>query len=141
MSVSIKNRRAWHDYHILDKWEAGIQLLGLEVKAIRDGNISISESWVRINKKYVHLVGVTISPKYIPIWENYEPTRDRVLLLHKNQIKKLSSALQKGLTIIPLRIYTNDKNLIKVEIATARGKKSYDKRKTIKERDSKRYGY
>jgi len=135
-----KNRRAWHDYEIIDVWEAGLQLQGLEVKALRDYKVSIAEAWVRITKNTAHLVAANITAKQ-PDWIDYKPDRDRKLLLHKRELKKLQQATQKGLTVIPLRIYFNQRGLAKLEIATAKGRKKYDKRRAIQERDQRRYGF
>jgi SsrA-binding protein len=140
MEILIQNKKARFNYFILETLEAGIKLKGLEVKAIRAKNITIDEAWVRIDDTAT-LVGASINPKNISAWEKYEPNQDRILLLKKREIKKLNEQVQKGLTIVPLKVYLNAKHLIKVEIAVAKGKKLYDKRETIKERDLKRYGY
>ena len=133
------NRKAFYNYEIIDKFEAGIVLHGPEIKSIRNSNLSIAESRVLINKGEAWLIGCHIAEyKFASSPDQYDPIRDRKLLLHKNQIDKLRGAKnQQGLTIIPLSIYLK-RNLIKVEIALARGKKRYDKRATIKERDSNR---
>jgi SsrA-binding protein len=136
------NRKAKYNYHLIDTWEAGIKLIGIEVKALRQGNISIAEAWVKIKENQVALVGANITPSNkVPDWLKYNPNRERTLLLHKREIKKLSNAVQKGFTIIPLKVYFNSRNLAKIQIATAKGKKKYDKRETIQKRDAKRYGY
>lgn len=141
VNIIARNRRARYDYHIEDTWEAGIKLRGLEVKALRAGNISLSESWVRVSTNAVLLVKCSISPSKVHPWDDYDPHRDRVLLLKKSQIRKIRAQLKRGMTLIPLKIYFNRRGLAKVEIATARGKKLHDKRKAIQERDSKRYGH
>jgi len=141
VNIVARNRRARYDYHVIDTWEAGIKLRGIEVKAIRAGNISLGESWIRISGNKVILVGCSITPPRVQVWDKYEPTRDRILLLKKTQIRKLQIATQRGLTIIPLKIYFNGKGLAKLEIATAKGKKLYDKRKATRERDNKRHGF
>lgn len=141
IKVITVNRRARYDYDIVDVWEAGLKLKGIEVKALRNNQISISEAWVRITKEGVKLIGASITPVNIPKWQDYNPTRDRILLLHKKEIKKIEQASQRGLAIIPLRIYFNSRGLAKVQIATAKGRKKYDKRRVIQERDQKRYGY
>lgn len=140
MRILVQNRKAHFNYQIFEKLEAGIKLLGIEVKAIINGKISIDESWIRLMDPYVLLVGATITPIKVEAWEKYEPTRNRILLLRKHQIKKLGDSVRKGFTIVPLKFYFSPRNLIKVEIAVVKGKKSYDKRKTIIERDIKRYG-
>lgn len=141
VNIIARNRRARYDYHIEDTWEAGIKLKGMEVKALRAGNISLSESWIRISGNIALLVKCSISPPKVHPWENYDPHRDRILLLKKSQLRKIGSALRRGLTLIPLKIYFNNRGLAKVEIATAKGKKLHDKRKAIQERDNKRYGH
>lgn len=141
MDILIQNKKARFNYFILETLEVGIKLQGLEVKAILAKDVSIEESWVKILDGTALLIGASVMPKQVPSWENYVPTRDRVLLLKKRQIKKLEEQLQAGLTIVPTKIYLNTRHLIKVEIAVVKGKKLYDKRETIKERDLKRYGY
>jgi SsrA-binding protein len=141
VNVIATNRKARFNYSILETWETGIKLLGLEVKALRQGNISIGEAWVKVTDAGVFLVNCSITPDRVPAWEKYEHRRDRVLLLKKKQIRKLKLSLQQGQTIIPLKIYFNSKGLAKLEIATAKGKKLHDKRKALRERDSKRYGF
>jgi len=141
VNIIARNRRARYDYHIEDTWEAGIKLRGLEVKALRAGNISLSESWVRVSANTVLLVNCSISPSKVHSWDAYDPHRDRVLLLKKTEIRKIRNQLKRGMTLIPLKIYFNKRGLAKVEIATAKGKKLHDKRKAIQERDSKRYGH
>ena len=133
------NRKAFYNYEIIDKFEAGIVLHGPEINSNRNSKLSIAESRVLINKGEAWLIGCHIAEyKLDSSPDQYDPIRDRKLLLHKNQIDKLRGAKnQQGLTIIPLSIYLK-RNLIKVEIALARGKKRYDKRATIKERDSNR---
>ncbi len=134
-----RNRKAYYDYEILDKFEAGIVLNGPEIKSIRNSNLSIAESRVLVNKGEAWLVGCHVAEyKFDSNTEAYDPIRDRKLLLHKKQIEKLSGArTQKGLTIVPLSVYMK-RNFIKIEIALARGKKKYDKRASIKEKDSNR---
>ena len=138
MSVA-RNRKAYYDYEIMDKFEAGIVLNGPEIKSIRNSNLSIAESRVIINKGEAWLIGCHVSEyKFDSSAGTYDPIRDRKLLLHKKQIDKLGGArTQKGLTIIPLSVYLK-RNLIKIEIALAKGKKKYDKRASIKEKDSDR---
>jgi len=134
-----RNRKAYYDYEILDKFEAGIVLNGAEIKSIRNSNLSIAESRVIVNKGEAWLVGCHVAEyKFDSSPDVYDPIRDRKLLLHKKEIHKLGGAkTQKGLTIIPLSIYMK-RNYIKVEIALARGKKKFDKRASIKEKDSNR---
>ena len=134
-----RNRKAYYDYEILDKFEAGLVLNGPEIKSIRNSNVSIAESRVIINKGEAWLIGCHVAEyKFDSSSDSYDPIRERKLLLHRNQIDKLGGAkTQKGLTIIPLSIYLK-RNLVKIEIALARGKKKYDKRASIKEKDSNR---
>jgi len=138
--IEFKNKKAFHDYFILDKYEAGIELLGSEVKAIRAGRINLKDSFIRIIKGEVFLLNMHIS--YLDTTHStYRPdeTRSRKLLLHKKEIGKLYQKVTKeGITIVPLRLYFNDNNKIKVEIATAEGKKLYDKRESLKQSDLKR---
>ncbi len=138
--VEIVNKKAKFEYHFLSVFEAGIALLGTEVKSIRLGNANLSDA-------YCHFVSPTeliIKSLYIAEYEqanqfNHETRRDRKLLLKKSELKKIHRRVtEKGLTIVPYKVYTSDRNLIKVEIALAQGKKAYDKRNTIKERESKR---
>jgi SsrA-binding protein len=136
--VIANNRAAFHEYFILDRHEAGMELLGTEVKSIRDGKVNIKDGFVRIDGGQAFLENVTIQP-----WEsgnrvNHEPTRSRRLLLHKGEIAELfSKTREKGLSLVPLRLYFKD-GRAKVEIALVKGKKSWDKRQVIAERDAKR---
>ncbi len=141
MEIIIQNKKVRFNYFILETLEAGIKLRGLEVKAIVDKKVSIEEAWIKIQDNQAFLIGASIMPEKLPEWEQYEPTRTRTLLIKKRQAKKLEEQLQKGLTIVPTKLYFNERHLIKVEIAVVKGKKLYDKRETIKERDMKRYGY
>jgi len=141
MEILIHNKKVRFNYYILETLEAGIKLRGLEVKAIINKNVSIEEAWVKIQNEQAMLIGASITPVNLPKWEDYVPTRNRNLLIKKRQAKKLEEQIQKGLTIVPTKLYFNARHLIKVEIAVVKGKKLYDKRETIKERDMKRYGY
>jgi len=136
---TITNKKARHEYHVLDRYEAGIALTGTEVKSLRQGRASLDGAYARIIDGEVWLVGCNISPYEAGNVQNHEPLRPRKLLLHRRQIKKLSSRVtERGLTLIPLRIYFNDRGLAKAEIALARGKSKYDKREQIKARDQQR---
>lgn len=143
MSDKIKlianNKKAYFDYFILDKYECGIELFGTEVKSIRMGQCSIKEAWVRIdNKLEVYIMGMHINPYERGNIFNKDPLRVRKLLLHKIEIRKLSSKLnEKGLTLVPLQVYLKS-GLVKVELGLCQGKKNYDKRDTLKAKDSKR---
>ncbi len=132
------NRKAFHDYHILETVEAGLVLTGTEVKSVRAGRISIREAYVRIERGEAWLVGAHIAPYAEGNRWNHEPTRTRKLLLHRGQILELINLTKaKGLTIIPLRLYIRN-GMAKLELGVARGKKAHDKRRTIAERDMRR---
>jgi SsrA-binding protein len=132
------NRAAFHDYHILETYEAGIELTGTEVKSARDGRVNLKDAYARIEGGQAWLMGAHISPYTHGNRENHEPTRERRLLLHKREIERLRSRIdEKGLTIIPIRFYFKNR-LIKCELAVARGKKLYDKRETEARRDQER---
>lgn len=134
----ISNRRARHDYEILDTYEAGIVLLGTEIKSLRDNGGSLQEAYVRILNNELWLIGCSIAPYKYGNVHNHPERRDRKLLMHRYEIAKLRSAIQeKGLTLVPLGIYLK-KGRAKIKIAIARGKKLIDKRETIKSRDEKR---
>ena len=132
------NKQAYFDYFVLDKYECGIELFGTEVKSIRMGKCSIKESWVRINNGEVFIMGMHITPYERGNIFNKDPLRVRKLLLHKVEIRKLSSKLnEKGLTLVPLQVYIKG-SLVKVEIGLCKGKKNYDKRDSLQEKDAKR---
>jgi SsrA-binding protein len=141
MSVKIvaTNRKAKHDYHILDTYEAGIFLRGSEIKSIRAGNISLKEAYVNIEDgREAWLVSAHVAPYDHASHFNHDPNRPRKLLLHGSEIRRLwDEVRQKGVTIIPLRVYLKN-GMAKVEIAVAKGKKLYDKRASIAERDAER---
>ncbi len=132
------NRKVQHDYHILRTLEAGLSLLGTEIKSIRDGRVSIREAYVRPDDREIWLVGAHVA-HYPPAGSaNHDPTRRRRLLLHKRQIAELRRAVEsEGVTIVPLRLYLKG-GRAKLEIAVARGKKRYDKRAAIAKRDAER---
>ncbi len=132
------NRKAQHDYHILRTLEAGLSLLGTEIKSIRDGRVSIREAYVRPDDREIWLVGAHVA-HYPPAGSaNHDPTRRRRLLMHKRQIAELRRAVESdGVTIVPLRLYLKS-GRAKLEIAVARGKKRYDKRAAIAKRDAER---
>ncbi len=133
------NRKARHDFHIEETLEAGIQLLGTEIKSVRAGQVNLREGFVLIKDGEAWLRQVHIAQYSHGNRENHEETRPRKLLLHKRQIQDLhSDATQRNWTIIPLRMYITEKGLAKVEIALARGKRNYDKRHDIADRDAKR---
>ena len=132
------NKKAYHEYFILEKYEAGISLCGTEVKSIRMGHCSIKEAYVEIRAGEMNIVGMHISPYEKGNIFNRDPLRTRKLLLHKSEIRKLESQVQaKGYTIMPLRVYLKG-SLVKMEIGLARGKKMYDKRQDIAKKDARR---
>jgi len=137
-SVLAKNRKAFHEYHIEDTYEAGISLLGTEVKSIRDGRANLKESYVKPQGEELFLIDCHISPYSHGTSTNHEPTRPRRLLLNKREIRKLIVAVsQKGFTIVPLKFYLRGP-LIKLQIGLAKGKQLYDKRETKKRKDIER---
>jgi len=137
--IEIKNRKAFYEFEILEKFEAGIILLGTEIKSIREGKASLQESYCFIQKNELIIKGMNISPYSMASFKNHEMTRDRKLLLKKIELKKLKSkSEEKGLSIVPLRVYLNNRGLAKIEIALSKGKKLYDKRDDIKKKDQKR---
>jgi len=128
-----------HNYHIEERLEAGIVLAGTEVKSLREGRVNLNDSYARIKNGEMYLVGAHISPYSFGNLLNHDPKRERKLLLHKREIKRLTGKVaEKGYTLVPLSIYFNDRNLAKVEIALAKGKTLVDKREEIKRRDEKR---
>ena len=133
-----ENRKAFHDYHILDSWEAGMVLLGTEVKSIREGRVNLRDSFARVEKGEVWLYNVNISSYSHRGYADHEPLRQRKLLMHRDEIRKLiGKTTEKGMTLVPLRMYFKN-GRIKVQIGLARGKKDYDKRETIKRRETER---
>lgn len=133
------NKKAYHDYFIEETYEAGIVLTGTEIKSVRQGKVSIKESYAKIENSEMILYGMNISPYEQGNRYNVEPLRPRKLLLHKQEIRKLIGYTTiKGLTLVPLKMYINEEGRAKVEIAVARGKKNYDKREDIARRDAKR---
>lgn len=137
--VVATNRKAYHDYFIEDKLEAGIMLQGTEVKSLRDGRVNLQDSYASVKDGEIFLHHCHISPYSHGNIMNHDPIRVRKLLLHKKEINKLmGKTQQKGLTIIPLRIYFSKRGHAKVEIGLAKGKKLYDRRETIKAREAGR---
>ena len=133
------NRKAGFRFEILEKIECGIALLGSEVKSLRDRNASIDEAYVRIDGEELWLIGSHIAPYTFANTRNHEPLRKRKLLVHKHEIRKLRPKVeQKGLTLVPMRIFFNVRGLAKATIALARGKTLGDKRQTLKTREHKR---
>lgn len=138
-TVNIRNKKAKFQYEILDKYTAGIVLSGTEIKSIRDSKASIAESFCEFNEQgELFVINMTVEEYLYGTYYNHKPKASRKLLLNKRELKKLQKEVQNsGLTIIPLRLFINDKGYAKLVIALARGKKLFDKRETIKDRDNK----
>ncbi len=137
-TVVATNRKAFHEYHILETFEAGVQLRGSEVKSIREGKASLKQAYILIRKGEAWLRGTHIPAYSHTGFEGHEPVRDRKLLLHKKEIQRINSKLaEKGLTAVPTKLYFKG-GLIKLEFGLAKGKKLYDKRDTKKKRDVER---
>ena len=135
----IKNRSAYHEYFIDAKYEAGMVLLGTEVKSIRAGKVSFNDSYCLLDKGEMWLKSLHVAEYSHGNINNHDPVRDRKLLLKKREIRKIEGKLkEKGYTLIPLRIFFNEKNFVKIELALAKGKKLYDKRESIKQKDVER---
>ena len=133
------NKKAYHNYFLTDKWECGIELKGGEVKSIRGGEVNFADAYVRIDEAQVWLYNLHIAPYAQASYMNADPDRPRRLLLHRKEIERLNGHLtQRQQTCVPTKIYITKKGLVKVEIAIAQGKKLYDKRADIKDRDTKR---
>lgn len=139
-TVNIKNKRARFEYELLDKYTAGIVLAGTEIKAIREGRASISESFCEFNdRNELFVINMQIDEYSHASHFNHKPKAERKLLLQKRELKKLSKEVNtSGLTIVPLRVFVNEKGFAKMQVALAKGKKLYDKRETMKDRDNKR---
>jgi SsrA-binding protein len=133
-----ENRKAFHDYHILETFEAGIALLGTEVKAIREGRVNLRDSYASVDNGEVFLYNVNISPYSHRGYANHEPLRKRKLLLHRDEIRKLiGKTVERGMTLVPVRLYFKN-GRVKVAVSLAKGKKDYDKREAIKKRETDR---
>ena len=130
-----ENRKAFHDFHLLETFEAGLVLLGTEVKAIREGRVNLRDSFARVEDGEVFLYNVNISPYSHRGYADHEPLRRRKLLLHRDEIRKLiGKTVEKGMTLVPVRLYFKN-GRVKVAVSLAKGKKEYDKRETIKRRE------
>lgn len=137
--VVSNNKKAYHDFFIEDKYEAGISLVGTEVKSVKMGHINLKDAYADFKDGSVFLKGVHISPYEKGNLFNRDPLRDRRLLLHKKEILKLKQLVQKdGMTLVPLSAYITDNGLVKIELGVAKGKKLYDKRETIAKKDAER---
>ncbi len=138
-NILIKNKRATFDYALLDTYTAGIVLFGTEIKSIRRGKVSLVDSFCFFTDDAVWVKNINISEDFYGSYNNHAPKRDRKLLLTKKEIRKLRAATKDtGFTVVPTKLFINEKGLAKLEIAVAKGKKEYDKRESIKERDDKR---
>jgi SsrA-binding protein len=139
MTKEMNNRQAYFNYLIEDKYDAGIVLLGTEVKSIREGKISFNDAYCLFDKNELWLRGLYIAEYKLGTANNHIAVHDRKLLLTGRELKRIQAKMkEKGFTLIPLRIFFNEKNLVKIEIGLARGKKVHDKRESIKEKDVKR---
>ncbi len=131
-----QNKKAFRDFHLLDRWECGIALTGGEIKSIRQGNVNFKDSFARVDKGEILLYSLHINPYAQASYLNLEPDRPRKLLLHRREIAKIEAAIkQKHLALIPTNLYYNKRGFVKVELALGKGKKLYDKREDIKKRD------
>lgn len=138
-SIHIKNRKASFEYEFLDKYEAGIVLKGTEIKSIREGKASVQEAYCFLQKGELFIKGMNISPYSNSSFHNHDITRERKLLLKKKELEKIKAKTEeKGLTIVPTRLYINKRGFAKLEIAVSRGKKLHDKRDSIKKKDQDR---
>lgn len=137
--ANIRNRSAFYEYHIDDKYVAGMVLTGTEVKSLRDGRASFNDSYCYFHKGELWIKSLHIAEYSHGTYHNHEPLRERKLLLQKKELKKLEGKIkEKGYSIVPLSIFFNDKGLAKIEIGLGKGKKLHDKRESIKARDSER---
>lgn len=138
-TINIKNRKAKFEYEFLDKYVAGIKLAGTEIKAIRQGKASIAESFCEFQDHELYVINMHVEEYSHATHFNHDPKSERKLLLQRRELRKLEKEVKNsGLTIIPLRLFINERGLAKLQIALAKGKKLYDKRETIKDRESKR---
>jgi SsrA-binding protein len=137
--INIRNRQATFEFELLDKYVAGLVLMGTEIKSIREGKVNLQDGYCYFNNGELFVKGINITPYAQGTHYNHEAQRERKLLLKKTEIGKLETKVEeKGLTLIPVRLFINDRGFAKLEIALARGKKLHDKRESIKERDVKR---
>lgn len=137
--IIAKNKRAFHEYEVLDRFEAGLELKGTEVRSLRDNNCQLTDAFITIRNGEAWLHNLHISPFLNGNINNVDPDRKRKLLLHKKEIRQLGEQVkEKGMAVIPLKMYFAKNSLVKLEIAVARGKKLYDKRASMAERDSRR---
>ena len=138
-NVNIKNKRATFDYEIIDRYTAGLQLFGTEIKSIRDNKASLADTYCTFINNELWVKNMHIATYFFGTYNNHEVKRDRKLLLTRRELNKLQRATREtGYTIVPTRLFVNEKGLAKLEIGLARGKKNYDKRESLKEKDDKR---
>jgi SsrA-binding protein len=137
--IDIRNKKAFFEFELLDRFSAGIVLSGTEIKSVRLGNVNMNDAWCYFSKGELFVKNLNISPYEKGTHYNHEPLRPRKLLLRKRELAKLQSKIkEKGLTIVPTRVFLSDRGLAKIEVALAKGKKLHDKRDTIKLREAKR---
>ena len=138
-TINIKNKRAEHEYYLMDTLTAGLVLTGTEIKSIRNGKASLADAYCMFKGEELFVVGMHIAEYDKGTYNNHDPKRDRKLLLTSRELRKMKNKVQeKGFTIIPVLLYINEKGLAKLDIALARGKHYYDKRETLKNKDTKR---
>lgn len=139
MKIVATNKAAYHNYEVVESFEAGISLLGSEVKAIREGRISLKESYAEVRDGGIILVKCHISPYESANIFNHDPLRERRLLLHRREIRRLTGKVrERGLTLVPTKVFFNERGKVKVELGLARGRRAYEKREIIKKRDTDR---
>ncbi len=137
--INIRNKQAGFEYELLDKYVAGMVLMGTEIKSIREGKVNLQDGYCFLNNEELFVKGINITPYAQGTHYNHEATRERKLLLKKAEIRRIESKIEeKGLTLIPIRLFINDRGFVKLEIAIAKGKKIHDKRDSIKDREAKR---
>lgn len=137
--INLKNRKARYNYEFIDLYKAGLSLKGTEIKSIREGKVTMGEAFCVFKNGELFVRNMHIAPYTQGTYANHDPLRERKLLLHKRELEKLKDkAEEKGLTIVPVRLFLNDRGLAKLEIALAKGKKLHDKRDSIKDKDTKR---
>lgn len=137
--INIRNKRATFDYELVEKFNAGIVLVGTEIKSIRESKASLVDSYCYIVNNELWIKNMHIAEYFYGSYNNHETRRERKLLLHRKEIKKLDrKTKESGLTIVPVRLFINEKGYVKLQIALARGKKEYDKRQSLREKDDKR---
>jgi SsrA-binding protein len=136
--INVRNRKASFEYALLDKYIAGLQLKGTEIKSVREGKAAINDAFCFLEKGELWVKGLHIAEYSKAAFYNHEPVRSRKLLLHKKELRKISNSFTEGMAIVPLRLFVNDRGWAKLEISLAKGKKTYDKRESIKRRELER---